>query len=86
LTGVHAAVNHSNPAERVSVHEALQLYTINAARLGFQAHDRGSLETGKLGDLVVLAEDPYVTDPRAIKDIPVVMTIIGGQVVYQAEQ
>jgi predicted amidohydrolase YtcJ len=82
LIGVHAAVNHSNPAERVSVHEALQLYTINAARIAFQEDDRGSLEVGKLGDLVVLAEDPYQVDPREIKDIAVEMTVVGGDIVF----
>jgi predicted amidohydrolase YtcJ len=84
LIGVHAAVNHSNPAERTSVYKALALYTINAARVAFQERDRGSLEVGKLGDFVVLAEDPFEIDPRNIKDIPVEMTVIGGEIVYQA--
>jgi predicted amidohydrolase YtcJ len=83
LIGVHAAVNHSNPAERVSVQQALELYTINAARIGFTEVDRGSLEVGKLGDLVVLAEDPFQVAPGHIKDIDVQMTVIGGQIVHQ---
>lgn len=83
LIGVHAAVNHTNPAERISVYEALALYTINAARIGFTETDRGSLETGKLGDLVVLGQNPFEIDPRTIKDIPVEMTVIGGAVVHQ---
>ena len=82
LIGVHAAVNHSNPAERVSLQEGLELYTISAACIAFQESDRGSLEVGKLGDLVVLAEDPFQVDPKRIKDIHVDMTIVGGQVVY----
>ena len=84
--GVHAAVNHSNPAERVSVQEGLELYTINAARIAFQETDRGSLEVGKLGDFVVLAEDPFKADPGHIKDIPVEMTVIGGDIVHQRVQ
>ncbi|HEY77279.1 MAG TPA: amidohydrolase family protein [Thermoflexia bacterium] len=83
LIGVHAAVNHSNPAERVSVQEGLELYTINAARIAFQEADRGSLEVGKLGDLVVLAADPFRVDPGEIKEIPIEMTVIGGEIVYQ---
>ena len=83
LIGVHAAVNHSNPAERVGVQEALELYTINAARIGFEERDKGSLEVGKLGDLVVLAEDPFEVEPEGIVDIPVEMTVVGGQIVYQ---
>jgi predicted amidohydrolase YtcJ len=80
---VHAAVNHTNPAERVSVQEGLELYTINAARIAFQEADRGSLEVDKLGDFVVLAEDPFEVEPGHIKDIPVEMTVIGGGIVYQ---
>ncbi len=82
MIGVHAAVNHSNPMERVSVHEALKLYTIDAARIAFQEGDRGSLEVGKLGDFVLLGKDPYRVDPGGLKDIPVVMTVIGGEVMY----
>jgi predicted amidohydrolase YtcJ len=83
LIGVHAAVNHTNPAERVSIQEGLELYTINAARIAFQETDRGSLEVDKLGDFVVLAEDPFEVEPGRIKDIPVEMTVIGGDIVYE---
>ncbi len=85
LIGVHAAVNHTNPAQRLSVQEGLELCTINAARIAFQERDRGSLEVGKLGDFVVLAEDPFVVDPAHIVDISVEMTVIGGDVVYRQE-
>jgi len=44
---VHAAVNHFIPAERVSVQQALELYTINAACIAFEEDNRGSLEVGK---------------------------------------
>ncbi len=83
LLGIHAAVNHSNPGERIGVQQALELYTINAARIAFQEDDRGSLEVGRLGDLAVLAEDPFAVDPREIKDIPVLVTVLGGEIVYQ---
>jgi hypothetical protein len=83
LLGVHAAVNHSNPAERASVQEAMELYTTNAARIAFEERDKGSLEVGKLGDLVVLAQDPFEAHPDRIKDIAVEMTVVGGKVVYR---
>lgn len=82
LIGIHAAVNHTNPFERVGVQEALELYTINAARIAFQETDRGSLEVGKLGDFVVLSEDPLAVDSTDIKDVSVEMTVIGGDVVH----
>ncbi|HSR34881.1 MAG TPA: amidohydrolase [Anaerolineae bacterium] len=83
LLGVYAAVNHSNPSERIGVQEAMELYTSNAARIAFEEHDKGSLEVGKLGDLVVLAEDPFRVIPDLIKDIDIEMTIIGGVIAYQ---
>jgi predicted amidohydrolase YtcJ len=82
LLGVHSAVNHSNPAERVSVQEALALYTTNAACIAFEEKEKGSVEAGKLGDLVVLDQDPFQVNPERIKDIPVGMTIVGGEVVH----
>ena len=83
LIGVHAAVNHSNPAERVSVQHALELYTINAARVAFEEQDKGSLEAGKLGDFVVLTDDPFQVDSSLIKDIPIEMTVVGGRMAYR---
>jgi predicted amidohydrolase YtcJ len=84
LIGVHAAVNHSNPAERVSLQEGLELYTINAACIAFEEQNKGSLEVGKLGDFVVLAQDPFEIDPSYILDVAVEMTVIGGEVVFQS--
>ncbi|MGD2104789.1 MAG: amidohydrolase [Anaerolineae bacterium] len=85
LIGVHAAVNHSLPRECVTVQQALELYTVNAARIAFEEAEKGSLEVGKLGDLVVLGEDPFEVDSNRILEIPVEMTVIGGQVVYRRE-
>lgn len=83
LYGVYSAVNHSNPAERLDIKRALQLYTLDNAALAFEEDEKGSLEVGKLGDLVVLAQDPFEIDPRQIVDIPVEMTVIGGEIVYE---
>ncbi len=84
LLGVHSAVNHSNPAERVDPLTALRLFTLNGARLGFEEQDKGSLSTGKLADLVVLGDDPLRVDVNEIKDIPVELTVVSGQVVFSA--
>jgi predicted amidohydrolase YtcJ len=82
LFGVYSAVNHSNPAERLDVQRALQLYTLDNAALAFEEGDKGSLQVGKLGDLVVLADDPTAVAPDAIADIAVEMTVIGGEIVF----
>jgi predicted amidohydrolase YtcJ len=70
--------------QRVTPLEALQAITINAARQYREDDQKGSLETGKLADLVVLDGNPLTVDPMAIKDIRVVETIKDGETVYRA--
>ncbi|WP_328350089.1 amidohydrolase [Mycobacterium sp. NBC_00419] len=70
--------------QRVTPMEALKAITINAARQYREDDLKGSLEVGKLADLVVLDGNPLTVDPMAIKDIGVVETIKEGQTVYHA--
>ena len=90
LMGIQSCVTRTDssglvwgPNQRVSVEEALKLYTINGAYASFEEHIKGSIEVGKLADLVVLGDDPTRVDPSTIKDIPVERTIVGGVTVYQ---
>ena len=80
LLCVHSAVNHPNLAQRISALEALRLFTTNAARAAFQETDIGGLAPGRFADLVVLAEDPLVASPERLKDIRVLMTVVGGHI------
>jgi predicted amidohydrolase YtcJ len=48
--------------------------------------DKGSLETGKLADLVVLDKDLFTLPPARLRDARVVMTVVGGKVVYEASK
>jgi len=59
LFGINAAVNAHNPERRVSLDDALKIYTANAAWAAHQEDVKGSLETGKQADMVVLSKDPY---------------------------
>jgi len=70
------------PYERIGVMQALRSVTIDAAWQIFREQDIGSIEAGKLADLVILERSPLV-DPLTIKDIKVERTIIGGVTVYQ---
>jgi predicted amidohydrolase YtcJ len=70
------------PNQRISVDQALQVCTVNAARASFEEQIKGSLSAGKLADFVVLAEDPHNVDPDRIKEIEVVRTVVGGKTVY----
>jgi len=69
-------------SERISPIQALRAVTINAAWQIFQEDNRGSIEKEKFADLVVLAENP-LKNPKTIRDIEVLETIIGGKTVYQ---
>jgi predicted amidohydrolase YtcJ len=62
--------------------EALKLYTVNAAYQQLDEDKLGSIEEGKLADMVVLGEDILTVPPENIKDVPVDMTIIDGKVVH----
>jgi predicted amidohydrolase YtcJ len=82
LAGMHAVVNHPDEERRLTAREALSLFTTNAAKIGFEEEEKGTIAPGKLADLVVLGEDPLSVDPTSLKDIPVEMTIVGGEIVY----
>jgi hypothetical protein len=71
-------------SQRISVHEAIKCYTINAAIASFEENLKGSIEIGKLADMVVLSEDPY-ENPERIKEIKVALTMQDGEIVYRKE-
>lgn len=73
------------PEEKLSREEALRLYTINNAYINLEEKDKGSLEVGKLADLIIIDRD-YLTCPvNEIRDMRVLTTMVGGQVVFQAK-
>jgi predicted amidohydrolase YtcJ len=68
--------------QAVSVRDAIRMFTINAAYNAFEEKVKGSIEPGKLADFAVLAENPYEVAPETIKDIPVDMTVVNGQIAF----
>ena len=68
--------------QRVPVVEAVRSVTTHAAYQAFEEKDKGSLEVGKLADMVVLDDNPLTIDPAGIKDIEVLATIVGGKTAY----
>jgi predicted amidohydrolase YtcJ len=90
LMAIHSLVNRKskggNPigqSQKISVIEALKLYTTHAAFHQFDEDKLGSLEVGKLADFVVLSDDILTVPEDSIIDIEVDMTVIDGRVVYQ---
>ncbi len=72
------------PRERISLEETIKAYTLNAAFAGHREKTEGSLEAGKLADLIVLSQDVFKTEPTEIGKTEVLLTMVGGRVVYQS--
>jgi predicted amidohydrolase YtcJ len=70
-------------SQKISLDEAIQVNTINGAYNSREEKDKGSITAGKLADFVVLAEDLHNIEPSKIKDVKIVQTVVGGQVMYQ---
>jgi predicted amidohydrolase YtcJ len=90
---IHAAVNRTTlkgapeggwfPEQRISVAEALRAYTINNAIAAFDGESRGSIEPGKLADLVVVDRNLLKIDPREILQMNVDLTMVDGRIVFE---
>ena len=90
---LHAAVNRTTlkgtpeggwfPEQRIGVAEALRAYTINNAIAAFDGDSRGSIEAGKLADLVVIDRNLLTIDPRDILRMNVDLTMVDGRIVFE---
>ncbi len=90
IFGIYSAVNRltqkgkiAGPEECVSIEDAIRLFTINGAYASFEENIKGSLEIGKLADLVVLSDDILACRPEDIKNLKVDMTMIDGEIVFE---
>lgn len=72
----------SGPEECITVEEAIRTYTINGAWQDHMEDVKGSIETGKFADFCIIGDDILNVDPHKIGEIPVLMTIVGGKVVF----
>jgi predicted amidohydrolase YtcJ len=90
LLRIHDMVNRATadgkvygPKQRCTVGQALRAFTLGSAYAEFAEQRKGSIEAGKLADFVVLDRDPQKVDPKAIKDIAVLRTVVGGETVFE---
>jgi predicted amidohydrolase YtcJ len=91
--GLHVAVNRQTrggepkggwlPDQRLTLEQALAAYTTGAAYAGFMEKETGSLEVGKFADLVILRDDLFQVAPSRLHDNAVVLTMVGGRIVYR---
>ena len=84
LNGIHAACNLANQKKRISVKDAIKLFTVNGAIANWQENEKGSITVGKLADLVVIDRDPF-EEPELINQFIIEKTIVEDKVVYTKE-
>jgi predicted amidohydrolase YtcJ len=95
LLGIYTAVTRKrvtgqppggwHPEERITVEDAVRAYTLNAAYASGEERNKGSIEAGKLADLVVLSRDIFEASEAALLDTRVEMTVFDGAIVYEAD-
>lgn len=78
-----APVGGYQPEQKLTVEEALLAYTAEGAYASFEEACKGKLIPGMLADMAVLSGDPYTCAPEQLKDLRAVMTVSGGEIVYQ---
>lgn len=93
LVGIYAAVTRRTiddknpqgwyPEQKISLEEAIKGFTLNPAFTEFAENIKGSIEVGKLADLVVLDRNLFEIKSEEIKDVRVTMTLVSGRIVYQ---
>jgi len=71
------------PEQRLTVAQAVDAYTLGAAFAGRREKTEGSLEVGKLADLIIVSQNIFDINPRKIASTKVVATMVGGRLVYQ---
>ena len=96
LLGIYAAVTRKTltgepsggwfPSQLLTVSEAIEAYTMGSAWAAYEEEDKGSITPGKLADLAVLSEDITSIPHAEIKDVDVVMTILGGKIIFDEEK
>jgi predicted amidohydrolase YtcJ len=89
MVGIYTAVTRKGMSgkvygaeEAVSIEEAIRMYTANGPYLTWEEGTKGTIEAGKLADMIVLDSDPLTIPPARLLDVKVDTTIIGGKIVY----
>jgi len=88
LFGAVTRITYSNqfyePDQAMTIQEALRAHTMGSAYAAHEENLKGSIEPGKLADVIVWSEDPYTAPVQRLWQIPIEMTLVGGESVYDA--
>ncbi len=88
LLGISIATvsDSTKNTEKLTVEEAVRLYTLGAAYAEFQENVKGSITVGKLADLIVISNNIFKMEPAKIREARVLMTMVGGKIVYRSPE
>jgi predicted amidohydrolase YtcJ len=92
MVGIGTAVTRRSesgsrlPGQGIGLYDAIRMHTLDAAAASFEEHIKGSICPGKMADFVLLDKDPFSVAAEQIKDIRIVMTVIGGRIVWSESQ
>jgi predicted amidohydrolase YtcJ len=84
VTRTDSKGNVWGPQQKITVEEAIRVGTINGAYASYEENLKGSIEPGKLADVVVLGRDPFKVDPMELINIPIQRTMVGGKWVFES--
>ena len=80
IEGIYGACNHPyDPAQSLSIPEALKMFTYEVARGAFDERERGSLEMGKKADMVILNKNPLELDPSKLRELKIEQLYLSGR-------
>jgi hypothetical protein len=85
LNIMFATINEVNPAEALTVEQALVAYTRGSAYAEHREQEKGTLEAGKLADFAILSQDIFTVAPPELPKTTSVVTVVGGRVVHEAK-
>jgi hypothetical protein len=83
LLGIQAAI--TGPGA-VGLEDAVRAYTVGSTFAEFQEKVKGTIERGKLADLVIISDDIFTIDPKKIRNAEVVVTVVSGRIVYEKQE
>ena len=73
------------PAQRLTLEQAIEAYTMGVAYAGKREKTEGSIERGKLADLIIVDQDLFTIDAQKVDQTKVLLTMVGGKVVYESD-
>ena len=95
LEGIYSAVTRRTnddrnpngwiPEQKITIDEAVRAFTWGSAYAEFQEDEKGTLEVGKLADFVIISDDIFTIDPVTIRNAKVLLTVVDGEVAYEAK-